>query len=147
MTKLLTAMQEHLEAAKYHLHCMEEEQHKQNRKRFLYELQAFQSSITAMLSTAKDYNKSIYKKQAMKLQHKAFFQAIKKKHIIERPIIEKIEIVNNNEMQTIYALKRNNKFDCRKGFYHKERPDDSIIKLGSSYVQEVQQLAQKLSAK
>lgn len=144
MTKLLTAMQEHLQAAEYHLHCMKEEQQKQNKKRFLHELQAFQDSITAMLSSAKDYNKNKYKKQVMNLQHKAFFQALKKKHIIERPIAEKIEIINSNEMQTIYAFKRNNKFDCRKGFYHKEHPNESIIQLGLSHVQEVQQLVQKL---
>ncbi|WP_042473409.1 hypothetical protein [Bacillus ndiopicus] len=144
MTKLLAVVQEHLEAAKYHLLCMEEEQHKQNKKRFLDELQAFQTSMTALLSTAKDYNKNIYKKQVANLQNKAFFQSIKKKHIIERPIAGKIEIANNSEIQAIYALKRNNKFDCRKGFYHKQRPNDSIIKLGTDYVQEVKQLAQEL---
>ncbi|MEC1177446.1 hypothetical protein P9B03_03035 [Metasolibacillus meyeri] len=143
MAKLLTAMQGHLEVAEYHLQCMEKEQQKQNKKRFLYELQAFQTSMMATLSTAKEYNKSIYKKHSVHLQHKAFFHSMKKKHIVERAIVEKIEI--SNHLQAIYAIKRNNKFDARKGFYHKERPNDSIIKLGTYYVQEVQQLAQQLS--
>lgn len=138
MAKLLTAMQEHLAAAQHHLHCMEKEQQKQNKKRFLYELQAFQTSMTAILSTAKEYNKRIYKKQLVNLSHKAFFQAIKKKHIIERPMAEKIEMPIN--LQAVYAIKRNNKFDARTGFYHKERPNDSIVKLGTCYVQEVQQV-------